>query len=188
MKNLSLALNVVLIAAVGFLYYKVYSKPGTPAITTQHALPESAIVFVNSDSLLNNYDLFNVLKINIEAKQDSIDRLLKGRANDLEREIQIYQKQAIGMTDMEKQQTEERLMQKQQALMQLKEELLGMLGDEEAALNDSIHNNLIGYLREFNTIKNYNYILGYQKGGGILLANDALDITGVVLEGLNARK
>ena len=186
MKNLSLILNFVLLAAVAFLYYKVYSKHEVSSAAHQ-PLPESSIVFVNTDSLLNNYDFFNTLKAKIEIKQDSIDRLLKGKGKELEGEIQVYQKQAIGMTDMEKQLTEEKLMQKQQGLAQLKEELIGVLNDEESVLNDSIHNNLIGYLREFNKVKNYHYILGYQKGGGILLANDALDITGTVLEGLNSK-
>ena len=35
--------------------------------------------------------------------------------------------------------------------------------------------------------RNYEFILGYQKGGGILLANDSLDITQQILEGLNKK-
>ena len=187
MKNISIGLNALLLVAVAFLYYKVYSKKSETGVVTSQVLPQSNIVFVNSDSLLDNYDFFNQLKSKMESKSDSIDQLLKGKAKELDNEIQIYQKQAIGMTDHEKQTTEERLMQKQQGLVQMKQDLMGVLSDEEAALNDSIHNNLVGYLREFNKSKRYNYILAYQKGGGILLANDSLDITKAVLEGLNAK-
>lgn len=186
MKNISLLLNVILIAAVAFLYYKIYN-PKEQTFVSSQTLPESGIVFVNSDSLLNHYNYFNELKAVMEKKQDSIDNLLKSKAQQLESEIQQYQKQAIGMTDMEKQQIEERLMQKQQALVDFKQQLLGHLSEEEEALNENIHSNLIGYLKEFNKIKNYSYILGYQKGGGILLANDSFDITNAVIEGLNRK-
>lgn len=186
MKNISLLVNLVLAIAVAFLYYKVYDKTETKTIA--HTVPADApIVFVNSDSLLDHYDFFNELKVKMEHKQDSIDALLKGKARELDNEIQLYQKQAIGMTDMEKQVTEEKLMQKQQGLVQMKQDLMGVLSDEEAILNDSIHTNLINYLQEYNKSKNYNYILGYQKGGGILLANESLDITREVIEGLNKK-
>ncbi len=186
MKNISLTLNVILLAAVGYLYYKVFSNTEKTVMTHQ-SLPESSIVFVNSDSLLDHYDFFNEMKVRMEHKHDSVEALLKAYAGRLESEVQLYQKQAIGMTDMEKQQKEEGLMQKQQELMQLKENMMGMLAEEEGQLNDSIHNNLVEYLREFNKGRRYNFIFGYQKGGGILLANDSLDITNAVIEGLNIK-
>lgn len=186
MKNISLSLNVVLLAAVAFLYYKIYSKSESPGVT-HLPLPESGIVFINSDNLLDKYDLFNSLKSTMEHKQDSVESILKRRSQELDGEVQVYQKQAIGMTDMEKQQVEEKLMLKQQNLVQLKQEMMGALTDEETIMNDSIHNSLIGYLKEFNKSKSYQFILGYQKGGGILLADDALDITNAVLEGINKK-
>ena len=79
-------------------------------------------------------------------------------------------------------------MQKQQSLMSLKEELVGGLQQKESAMNDSVHSHLTGYLKEFNKDHNYHFILGYQRGSGILLANDSLDITRFVLKGLNAKR
>ncbi len=82
---------------------------------------------------------------------------------------------------------EEQLMGKQQQLMEMKQSLVDQLQMEESDMNDSIHNNLTRYLREYNKDKNYLYILGYQRGSGILLANDSLDITREILEGLNKK-
>jgi Skp family chaperone for outer membrane proteins len=36
-----------------------------------------------------------------------------------------------------------------------------------------------------NEEMNYKFILGYQRGSGILLANDSLDITKDVIRGIN---
>lgn len=190
MKNLSLSLNIVLLAAVAFLYYKVYSdKPESVAIPVLNGsgMSSNAIVFINSDSLLEEYNYFNSLKASLEKKQDSIDVLLRGRAQSLEKEVGNYQEKAPGMSPEQRAGTEEKLMQKQQMLVELKQNLLGQLQEQESIMNDSIHDNLHRYLQEYNKKKNYLYILGYQRGSGILLANDSLDITKEILDGLNAQ-
>ena len=66
MKNLSLALNVVLIAAVAFLYVKVYSGPNKQQTAVQVAKTNStstvanaAIAFVELDSLNDKMNTFD---------------------------------------------------------------------------------------------------------------------------------
>jgi len=89
------------------------------------------------------------------------------------------------MTVEQRANEEERLMKKQQYLMEAKERMLDDLQRRESEMNDSIHDNLSRFLKEYNKEKNYYFILGYQRGSGILFANDSLDITKEVLEGLN---
>lgn len=190
MKNASLVLNIILIAAVAFLYYKLYSGSSAKTvapISSGAGLPGNSIVFINSDSLLEEYNYFNTLKESLEKKQDSIDLFLRSRAEALEKEVTSYQNSASGMTAEQRASVEEKLMAKQQGLMEMKQTMVEQLQDQESAMNDSIHDNLSRYLKEYNKEKNYLYILGYQRGSGILLANDSLDITREILEGLNAQ-
>ena len=189
LKNLSLVLNIVLLAAVVFLYIKVYSgneevQP-TPTLNSNAAMPVNAIVYVNTDSLLSNYNYFNELRERMEQKQDSIDNFLQSRASALERDMVSYQKQAMEMTENQRMKEEERLMKRQQDLIDLKENLFEDLREEKSRMNDSVHHHLTQFLREFNKARNYYFILGYQRGSGILLAEDSLDITKEVLSGLN---
>jgi len=190
-KNLSLTLNIILILAVAFLFYKVYQTPmATNTKPDSIADPVASdltnrIVYLNSDSLLNNYNYFNELSTSLEMKQDSIDRLLKRKAEALEKEIMSYQQGASTMSQEEMMKTEEILMKKQQTVIDLKDRLLGYLQEEEMRMNDSIHFHLNDYLKEMNKEKNYLFILGYQRGSGILLANDSLDITDAVIKGVN---
>ena len=190
MKNLSLILNVVLIIAVAFLYYKVYSvKKDTfsaPAITVPAG--PSSIVYVNSDSLLDNYPFFTALKNSLEKKQDSIESILKSRGRLLENDIKAYQQKGAAMTEQERQITEEGLGKRQQELLSYKDEMTNEMARAEENLNDTLHNNLISILKKYNKDKNYHFILGYQKGSGILLASDSLDITKQIIEELNKEK
>lgn len=188
MKNISLILNVVLIIAVGFLYFKVYNAEETslPPISAQAAA--SRIVYVNSDSLMDQYNLFKEMQDRMEKKRDSLDKLLTAKGRSLDREVKEYQEGAGGMSAGERELREESLMRKQQALFDEREGLLESLKEEEAALTDSIYSDMMRYLRSFNSGKGYDFILGYSRGGGILLANDSLDITRQVVSGLNKSK
>jgi len=40
--------------------------------------------------------------------------------------------------------------------------------------------------KKFNKDKHYDFIMGYTRGAGILFANDSLDITKVVIKGINS--
>ena len=191
MKNLSITLNLLLIAAVGFLYYKVYSTPEQKSrpvpVASGTGMPADGIVYINSDTLLENYNFFKGLKADFEAKQDSIDKMLEGRGRALEQDVMAYQEKAAGMSQESRMKAEEQFMQRQESLVSLRRKLLEQLSKEEDQINDTLHSSLHSYLKEYNKDKNYLFILGYQRGTGILLANDSLDITNEVIEGLNKK-
>src|ERR1051325_10726146 len=119
MKNISLLLNFILLVAVAFLYYKVYSsKEIYKTVLNSAPVGASSIVYINSDSLLDNYPFFTKLKNTFEQKQDSIENILKNRGKSLENDIKSYQEKGVGMTDKERQSTEEALGNRQQELME----------------------------------------------------------------------
>ena len=187
MKNLSLALNIILLVAVIFLYVKVYSTKSDTPIVVNGKSKDATIVFINSDSLLDHYDFYLSMKSSFEKKRDSIDAVLQNKDKSLKAEAAQYQQKAETMTDAERQQTEEGLMQKQQSLVAMRDNLLDYLNKEEEKMNDSIHNHLVGFLKEYNKAYGYHYILGVQKGSGVLLANDSFDITHDVIMGINKK-
>lgn len=69
--------------------------------------------------------------------------------------------------------------------MEKKDAMLGKLDQLQANSSEELYTKLNNYLREFNADKNLQFVLGYQKGGGILFANDSLNVTRQVIEGLN---
>lgn len=191
MRNFSMILNVVLVAAVGYLYYLNFkgnaSQEESPVSLPKlgQTLTQSGIVFVNSDSLLDQYDYYKNKKKEFEEAQNKIKSELQQQTENLQREFEKYQEQAVGMTDSQRAQIEEQLTLKQQKLVQRKEELLDKLDREQTNSSDELFSRLNTFFRKYNASRNYTYILGFQKGGGILFANDSLDITGQVIEGLN---
>lgn len=168
------------------MYYKVYSNESPVSLPAKGtAMRGDAIVFVNSDSLLKNYDYYNGLLKELQAQEDSVDMVLKSRSRSLEAEFEAYQSKAASMSPEQRAAIEEGMMGKQQELMRMKEVMVDKLQSQEIAMGDSVHARLVGALRDLNKSNNYFYVLGYQRGNGILFANDSLDITRQVLKELN---
>ncbi len=187
MKNLSLILNAVLLIAVIFLYVKVYSNDKEVAVPLSNKAAASNIVFVNSDTLMDNYALFKTMSDKIEKKRDSLDRLMTDRGRALQKDIEQYQQEGASMTPQQRESKEAILSHRQEEYVSTRDKMLEQLKVEENEMTDSIHQDLIAYLNKYNKTKGFDFILGYSRGGGILLANDSLDITKVILEGLNRK-
>ena len=195
MKSFSAILQIVLVLAVAGLYILHFSNKPKEVVTGDSSkveiapsaitAPVGGMVFINSDSLLDNYDYFKTKKIEFEARQNRIKSELEAESTKLQKDVESYQRRAPGMTDIQRQIEEEQLMMRQQKLMERKDELLDKLDDEQAKSSEQLYNRLSTFLKEYNKDKNYQFILGFQKGGGILFANDSLDITANVLQGLN---
>lgn len=183
MKNLSLILNAILIIAVGILYYMHFAgkKSGEPIDSKK----QSPIVFVNSDSLLENYDYIKQAKKELEEHHQKAEADFNAKGESFQAEIKAFQTKAQSMTPDQIQAAEKDLKAKEDALMQYKDDLTKELAKKEQELDEKLFTSIRDYLKRNVGGKNYNYVLGYTKGGGILYANDSLDITKSLLEGLN---
>ena len=177
-------LNVVLIILVGILYYfhfkSAHNSDGFPATAGS-----SDIVFVNSDTLLENYEYIKDARKDLEAEQAKAENDFQQKGKKLQADIDEYQKNATKLTADQCAATEKVLQQQQQDLMQYKDALSQSLAEKEAAVNEKLFAAIRTYMKKLQGPKPYAFVLGYAKGGGILYANDSLDITKRVLEGLN---
>jgi outer membrane protein len=187
MKSFSLILNLILVIAVIILFYLHFSErpKSVEAAVNLPSAVNGNIVYVNSDSLLDQYDYFKTKKSEFDQAQNKIKGQLRSEGEKLQKEIEEYQKNASMMTSQQRQATEEQLAAKQQNFLQKKDEMMGKLDSDQSKVNDEIYTKLGSYMKEFNKKRNYSYILGYQRGGGILFANDSLNITKEIISGLN---
>src|SRR5262245_38663912 len=135
MKNLSLILNAVLLVAVGVLYYLHFQSPkaaepiAEPVTVTTAAGPlrPASIVYVNSDSLLDNYAFLKAKKQDLEARHKKITADLEAEGQRLQSDVESYRQRGASMTDEQRMQTEEQLMIRQQQLMQKEKTMMGKL-------------------------------------------------------------
>lgn len=191
MKNLSLVLNVILLIAVGVLYVLHFTGgEKNEAITEVQASVGTSsslrqLAYVNSDSLLQNYDYFKDKAEELEAKRAKLEAEYTNRAQGLQNEINDFQRNMQNMTMAQARAVEENLTQKQQNLIRYQQTLQQELMNDENLVNNELYDNVANYLEEYGRRNNLQLVLTYTKGSGVLYANDSLDITQEVIVGLN---
>ena len=126
MKNLSLILNIVLLVAVGVLYYLHFKSPKssvTGSTANDAVLSDLKIAYINADTVLKYYDYLKVNKEQLEAKALKVQQDYQNRAQGLQNEFNAYQRSVNSMTIGQVRATEENLQKKQQNLQMYQQTL-----------------------------------------------------------------
>ena len=192
MKNLSLILNAILLLAVIYLFYAHFSGP-KPVAAPAEAKTETAalnVVYVREDTLLNQFKDFHEKMETLNNKKQQADASLQSRGRALEKEVAgIQAKIQQGLLTPNQIATEEqRIAQKQQSLMQESDKIAQEIMSETQTLNNELQDKVKAVLEALRDEMGYDYILNYGPGTGVLMVNDSLDITSIVLERLNQAK
>lgn len=207
MKNVSLALNALLIAAVGFLYYKQFSagktddtESGTsgdsltsPVIplsaNTLASLPKGVpFAFINADSVFTHYEYAKKAKASGEGRVATYQKSYQAKVEAFQKEYNDYMEKA-GAGGY----TKEQGLAIEAGLQKKRDEILLMEQNQDRVMNELDNSNvdvqkkIYDYLSKFNKEHGYYCALAYTfTGGGVLGINESLDVTNQVLEGLNA--
>lgn len=183
-KWISLASAVVITTVAACNQQSETKTASAPAPSGKTTGPE--IVYVNSDSLLNNYIYFKEIKNKLEAKGKKTQGDLTAKGQAFQREVAEYQKVAQTLSAEQRQATEQRLARKQQELQAYSQNAGTQVQTEEAAEQQKLYNKVADYLKGYSKSKGYKMVLTYQKGNSALLfADSTLDVTKDVLKGLN---
>jgi outer membrane protein len=147
------------------------------------------IVYVNTDTLLNNYDYYKDVSKASENKRFRLETDIANKAKTFQNKVAFFQQkvQQGGMTQEQGQTAQAQLQQEEQSIVAFRDKAAQELSKEDAKKTEDILNNIQAFLKEFNAGDKYDMVIGYSKGGGVLYAKEDLDITKAVLEGLNKK-
>ena len=190
MKNASLILDIVLLIAVGVLYFLHFSGGSSSASSggdQGSSVPSDVkIAFITSDSVLEHYEYLKVNKEQLEAKTKQMDADYRNRAQGLQNEIAAYQRNVGNMTLTQVRATEEDLGKKQQNLQLYQQSLGQALMEAEQKLNKELYDRVTAFLKKYGAEHDLQVVLKYDPTSDVLYGGKALDITGDVITGLNA--
>jgi len=198
MKNISLILNAALLVAVVILYVLFFtsgkdknsSDRKISNVGKNDTLSQSGIVYVNIDSVLQKYDMYFDLSDDLQEKLKTSEAQLAAKEQSFRKEMEDFQyKVDRGLiTRAEANDLQQQLAQKEQSLYQLQNSLQMQLAEEEQVAQRKVLNSIMEYLETLEKSGEYQYqfVLGTNTfGGNILYANESMNITRAVVEGLN---
>lgn len=192
MKNYSIVLNVVLLVAVGVLYILHFTGSKSDSVVTQAngdgGATAAKIVYINTDTLFNNYLLSIELNEQFLKKQEERRTELNVRAKELDQQAKEFQRKLENNGFVSRERAEaanNELVVKQQQLQKLQQDMTDQMMREQGELNKKLFDAITNFLAEYNKVKGYNIVLSTTLGGTVLYSQDGFDITGDVVKQLN---
>ena len=188
MQKLSLLCGIGIVLAIScFSCNKSDQKQASSSTPSSAAsVGDRKIVYVNTDSLLTNYQFYKDAQKEFENKGYRLQVDLGQRERALQNELGAIQQRAQTMTQAELQAADVMLKKKGAELQQYSQQKQQALAQEQAKKNEELYNKIREYIKKHNTENKYEFVLGYTKiGGGILYADDSVDVTKEIVDGLN---
>jgi outer membrane protein len=185
MKNLSLILSTVLLIAVGVLYYLHFSAGSRKTTIANVPAGSIAIAYINSDSVMKNYEFVKDQSVVMESKSKKMNSDYSNRAQSLQSEIAAYQRNQANYTIGQARALEEDLGKKQQNLQLYEQSLSQQMMSEQAKVSKELYDRLTTYLKKYSMNNGIQVVMRYDPSSDVLYGGESLDITTVVLEGLN---
>ena len=191
MKNLSIGLNVLLLIAVIVLYilhFSGNSKSTSNQSGTVTVNADAKIVYINMDTLLNNYTQSRELNEAFLKKLEANRTELNIKVKNFDREAAEFRNKVKNggfMTRERAEQAQMDLMIKQQNLQKLQQEMTENAQREQMEINRKLYDAITNFLTEYNKAKGFQLILSTTLGGNVLFAQEGFDITNDVVNQLN---
>ncbi len=195
MNKLSVALNIVLVAAIGYLYYYNFSakkqegiaaKTGLNQIAKDSCTTKHRIAYVELDSLNENLVYFKIKRKDLELQQKQIEDKIAADYKALEAKQNAFVKSNPNASPEQIQGIRAQLAQGQQDIEVEKQKKTQELNTKSFELMESIQKKLKQFLADYNKEKQYQYILTTGSGIDYLIYKDStLDITKDVIKGMN---
>ena len=204
MKQVSLIINIVLVAAVSVLFYmnislkkNVEAMAGmgnssvlqTPATLSANNidLKDSKIAYLNIDSLDYKYQYIIDNSKEYSNKQMALENQINSMAAKFQADYQDFQQAAQagvrGEAELNKQKSQ---LEQQQYDVAAKQKQLENLGEEIGKKRGDMLKKVSDYIAKYNNGK-YDYILAYTTANisSVLYAKPGLDLTKEIVDGLN---
>ena len=202
MKNTSLILSIIALVAVVTFGIISLTKDGKKAETCQAGeatvnAEAGAIVYIDLDRILTEYDMANDLRSVVETKVQNIQAEITRRENNLANAVAKYQEKVQKglMTRTVAEVEAQKIQQQEIDFNNYANQKNNEINEELLVMNNQINDAIGTFVAKYNAEKKYAMILvsqGDVPGDGIvtlsapvLTADPSLDITNEVLAGLN---
>ena len=193
MKQLFIALNIVLLVLVAILFYLFFdaknklAKPAAsnPKLTTTPT-QSLRIAYFEMDSVQANYDYFKDVISQLKKKETAMNTELAGMEKAYQQKVSAWQQKGQTMSQIEMNAAQKENAQMQQNYQQRKQALEEGYTRQSIEFKKNIKEKIEDYLQEYNKDKNYSYILAYEPEF-IYYRDTTMNITRELVSGLNAK-
>lgn len=193
MKGTSLIVSILLFVAVAVLYVLHFTDSDSEVTGTTEKEAGGTdksglkIAYVKADSIILNFELSQDLHDDFAKKQEAYTSEYTAKRQTFEKEAAAFQEKVQRggfLTEQRAIQERDRLVGKEQEILQLDQDLSTKLAEIQNANNQQILDSLMNYIEVLNVERKYDYILN---ASNILIGDEANNLTAEVLQALNEK-
>ena len=189
-----LVINVLLVVAVGWLYFDFYGKQSEKKVVqtvvnnTKSTAGNAPIAYVELDSLNEKITYIKEKRRALEAEQKVIESEWQRSMRSLEAQRDNFVKRGDAITQAEAEKFQGQLIEQQQKIEANKQNAAQRLSEKSYVFMDDIQSKLKTFLKEYNKDQRYMYILTSGTGLDYMIYRDStLNITDDVIRGMNEK-
>ncbi len=147
--------------------------------------PMQQMAYVNSSKIINAYEGMKVARKNFEAKTLTWKTNIDSLAGELNKQIIEYERTNARMSVKERALSQELIKTKQEQLAQYQQAMQARAREEDTKMTKAILEQINSYIADYGKERGFAMILAVTEYGNIAYANEGLDLTEEVIEGLN---
>ncbi len=146
---------------------------------------EGEIVYVNTDSLIKNYEFYKKADKEMVTRKSGAMSDLETRGMAIKNEETVLIQRANSMTVGDLEVAKRNLQAKAQNFTQYEESVSKQVGEEERQLAEKMSKNLEDFMKRYAEANGYKMILSYKQGATVWYADPKLDITAAAIKAIN---
>lgn len=196
MKNVSLALNAVLLVAVIVLYVLFFRQKTSASNAMPVAkLPVAAvpsgtgggvrIAYFNMDSVEEHYNYIKDTRNQLKSQEQGVKNELENLKKNYMGRVNALQQKAQSMSQQEGEAAQSEINQMQVTYQQREAQLTQELQDKQFKTMQDISKKIEEFLKSYNQQRTYSFIFSHQPGDFIYYTDSVYNITGDIVKGLN---
>jgi len=163
----------------------VEGPPKSDSLSSEISNTGLKIAFFYGDTINEKYNFLQEANDELDQEEKTIQERLERKMRKAEQRAAELQQQAPTMTQMQMQEAQLELQNLDLEYQRFQEKLTSDFRKREIELRDEYIQRVDSFLDEYNLEHNYDFILNYQRGGNLIWAKEAYNITQDVVDGLN---
>ena len=189
MNKALLTVNIILIVALGYLYYAFYSAP--KAVTQQEKINDTTgthfkIAYFDLDTLEKSYDYAKETRDYLSGKNDAVESKLNQLKATYSNKLNDYQKRGASMSQTEQSQMQEDLGRMQQNFEQEQQSLGQQFQNEYMQKMLDLKKKIQDYLKNYCVQKGYEFVFAASSDDNVIYYKDSIrNITTELVNNLN---
>jgi outer membrane protein len=179
-------LAVAVVATFAACGQKTDTKAASTTTTTVATPDKAEIVYVNSDTLIHNYEYAKDMGKRLQDKGKSANDDVVSKKQAFQRQVGDYQKGAATMSADQRAGEEQKLQRKGQEIQAYEQNATAQFQQESQSEQAKLYDKIADFAKAYAKEKGYKLVLTFSKANPTVLFGDpSLDVTADVVKKLN---